>query len=212
MVPFISDTRATWVAATAPHPEIATALVIFQAAGGVALLALLTGGAPLLLATIGQALRERRGDLGWRLVTPLALGAVVIAYSWFAVHNWWVRQPLGPQDVTPGAKALRISFFALAFLCGGLSAWAVASAVGRARPGAGVARFTIIPGVIISVALGVCLIALVALTVLVFAYAPQLAGPVYLMPGMDGLTLCACLIAGVSVIRMRRPELDEEAV
>jgi hypothetical protein len=195
------------LAATSLHPEIAATLVVFQVAGGVALLALLAGGAPLLLATIAQALRERRGDLGWRLATPLALGAVVVAYSWFAVHNWWVRQPLGLQDVTPGATALRISFFALTFLCGGLSAWAVASAVSRAQLGVDMTRFTIIPGVIISVALGVCLIALVTLSVLVFAYAPQLAGPVYLMPGMDALTLCACLIAGASVIRMAQPDL-----
>lgn len=210
MIPFVGDARATWLAATTPHPEIGLALFIFKLAGAVALLTLFAGGAPLLLATIRQALRERRGDLGWRLAAPLALAAIVVAYSWFTVPNWWMRRPIGPQDLTPTATALRLSFFVLFFVCGVLSAWAVASAVGRAQPGDGVTRFTIIPSVIIAVAMAAALIALVALTALVFAYAPQLAGPIYLMPAMDALTLCASLIVGASVIRMAQPDGHEE--
>jgi hypothetical protein len=211
MVPFIGDSRATWLPATAAHPEIGLALAVFEATGALALFTLLAGGAPLLIATTSQALREGRRDIGWRLATPLALAVLLIAYSWFAVHNWWTGQPLGPQDLTPSATATRISFFALTFVFGVLSAWAVASAVSRGQPSAGVVRFTIIPSVIITLALGVCLAALVTLTVLVFAYAPELTGPTYLMPSFDALTLCACLIATVSVIRMATPDAGEDA-
>lgn len=211
MVPFIGDSRATWNAATAGHPEIPYALVTFQVAGGVAVLALLAGGAPLLVATARQALRERRRDMGWRLATPLALAAALIAYSWFAVPSWWRRQPLGPEDLTVTATAIRISFFALAFLFIGLSAWGVASAASRGQPSEGVIRFAIIPSAIITLALGVCLAALVTLTILVFLEAPQLAGPPYLMPSFDALMLCACLIAGASMIRMAIPREGERA-
>ncbi|HEX9038155.1 MAG TPA: hypothetical protein VF808_14315 [Ktedonobacterales bacterium] len=210
MVPFIGDTRATWDAATGPHPEIRYALLAFQLAGAVAMLALLVGGAPLLAATLRQALRERRRDLGWRLATPLVLGAALIAYSRFAVPNWWLGQRLGPQDLTPTATAFRISFFALTFVFIGLSAWSVASAAGHAQPGAGAVRFTVIPSLIIALALGAGLLALLTLTVLVFADAPQLAGPLWLMPAFDTLALCACLIAGAGLLRMAVPGEGEQ--
>lgn len=205
MVPFISDTPTTWNPLVSAHPEIGYALAAFRLAGVVAALALLAGGLPLLAATVGQALRDGRRDMGWRLASPLILAAALVAYSWFAVPTWWTGERLRPQDLTPTATAIRISFFALTFLFIGLSAWAVTSAAGRGQPGPGVVRFTVFPSLIISLALGIGLLALLALTALVYTEAPQLAGPPLMMPAFDALTLIACLIAGAAMLRMSRP-------
>lgn len=215
MVPFISDTPSTWNPLISAHPEIGYALAAFRLAGGVAMLALLVGGAPLLVATIGQALRERRLDLGWRLAAPIALAVALVAYSWFAVPTWWTGERLRPQDLTPTATAVRISFFALTFLFVALSAWAVASAAGRGQPGPGVVRFTIIPSLVIALALGMGLLALLSLTALVLTLAPQPAtqssGTPYYLFAFDAITLVACLIAGGAMLRMSRPGAGERA-
>jgi hypothetical protein len=216
MVPFISGSPATWDPLVLAHPEIGYALVAFRLAGVVAALALLVGGLPLLVATIGQAPREGRRDMGWRLAIPAVLAAALIAYSWVAVPTWWTGERLRPQDLTPTATAVRISFFALTFLFIGLSAWAVASAASRGQPGAGVVRFIVIPSLILALALAAGLIALVTLTALVMTLAPQTAtsadGSSYFLFAFDAITLVACLIAGGAMLRMSRPGAGEVAV
>lgn len=205
MVPFISDSPAQWNAATASHPEIPYTLAAFEMVGVVAVLALLVGGLPLLAVIARQALRERRRDLIWRLAMPVLLAGVLVAYSFVAVPGWWHRQPLGPHDLTIPAVWLRRSFFALAFLILGVSTWAITSAAARSQPGERVIRFTIIPGALVAQALCACLAALVTLTILVFVEAPQLARPLFLMPGFDLLLLGACWIAVAATRRMAAP-------
>lgn len=216
MVPFISDTPAAWNPLVSAHPQIGYALAAFRLAGVVAALALLAGGLPLLVATIGQALREGRRDMGWRLATPLALAAALIAYSWYAVPTRWTGERLRPQDLTPAATAIRISFFALTFLFIGLSAWVVASAADRGQPDAGVVRFTVIPSLIVALALVSGFIALLTLTALVTTLAPPAVinsdGSPYFLLAFDAITLVACLIAGAAMLRMSWPGAGERGV
>lgn len=205
MVPFIADAPGAWNTATASHPEIGYALAAFQVGGGVAVLALLGGGLPLLVAMVRQALRERRRDLLWRLATPLVLAVVLVGYSFVAQPNWWHRQPGSAHDLVGSPVWIRLSFFVLAFLIGAVSTWALTSAATRSQPSEGIIRFTIIPGMLVALAICVCLAALLTLTILVFAEAPTLAGPWYLMLSFLLLLLGACWIAGAAVIRMVTP-------
>ena len=103
MIPFISDTPATWQSATVQHPEVATALLLFMGAGAAAIVALLIGGIPLLVVSVAQAVRGRR-DIGWRLVMPLLLGVVLAAFSLVAQPTWWRRFGLQLPPPRCGSK------------------------------------------------------------------------------------------------------------
>jgi hypothetical protein len=97
---------------------------------------------------------------------------------------------------------LQPSFFILTFIIIGVSAWAITSAAIRSQVSERIIRFTRIPGLLIGLALWISFATLLILTILVFAEAPQLAGPVFLLPVFDGLLLCSCGIAAAAMKRM----------
>jgi hypothetical protein len=199
MVPFIRDTPDTWNAATAHHPEIIASLLLFVGAGAVAVIAVLIGGIPLLVASVAQAVWGRRPDVWARLLIPVLLGMVLVAFSLVAQPAWWAR--FGVRLPT-SALWLKVGFFLLAFLVLGGSTWALASALTRSNFSDSLLRFLRLPGFLLGVALWSAFLAVLALTILVMQEEPQLAEPGFLLPGFAAVVLCACGLASAALKRM----------
>jgi hypothetical protein len=204
MVPFIQDSPVEWTANTQNHPEIRLILGAFQTSGAIAVLVLLIVALPLWGVMARQALQQRRSDILLRLLTPVVLAGVLVAYSRVAQPHWWqrfARAQLAPQP----SDWVKLSFFALAFVCFGVSVWAFTSALRRSEISERGLRLLRIPSLLLAATIGICTVALVALTVVIFVEAPQLAAPFYLMPSFDVVLGLACCIAGAAAWRMLAP-------
>lgn len=197
----IRDPLADWDLATAAHPEIRASLIALQWAGGIATLALLAGGAPILLAVVRRAIAQRRRDVLLLLSFPLFMIAILALYGWLA-SPWWIqtRSP-GTQILTPLALVLQLGLALLLLVTVVGSAWAVAAAVARAEPDDAVLRFALIPAALLTIAIAIGLLAQIALTVLVLAEAPQLAGPPLGLPFFALLMAAALWIALAALLR-----------
>ena len=200
MVQFIGDTPAVWNVATAHHLEIRTALTCFIMAGAVAMVALLVGGIPVLTTIVAQAIQGQRRDLRWRLLLPIVLGILLVAFSLVAQPSWWSRR-LG-VTLPASAIGVKVSFFIVAFLTLGVSTWAIISAATRSALSDRLLRFIRLPGLVVGLALWSGFLALLTLTILVVREAPQLADPGFLLPIFAGVVLCACGIASTALKRL----------
>lgn len=107
---FVSDSPAQWTAATRAHPELVVALIVLNAAGLLALLAVLGGCLALVLVAIAQAWRQRN----WRLLA-LALapvGAALLASAatlLFAPSAHLFLAGGARVPLTTGAQTVRVA-------------------------------------------------------------------------------------------------------
>jgi hypothetical protein len=152
---------------------------VLDLAGIAATLALAVGGLPILVAALGQVVAERRWGRLALFAVPLLAAAALVIYWVVAVPESGARQSSVPDaPLTPLAVALQVGLVVLLLGAVGGSAAAIAAAIGRSAVPAGLLRFALVPAGIAATALALGLLGAVALTVLIFADAPQVsAGP-----------------------------------
>jgi hypothetical protein len=208
-VNFVRDPLPPWEEATRLHPELLTALTIEQAAGGVAFLALLAGGLPILFSIVRQAIAGRRWSvLLWLCVPPIAF-ALLIGYGLLTVSASTVRQSSAPNaPLTPLAFILQLSLLLLFVIAVILSVYAIARAVNRSTLDTRLLRLMLWPAAIITLAIGVGLAATIALTAFSYVDAPQL-GPgnlaaVAVVMGIATVLAVFALRRGVAAARYAR--------
>ena len=192
----VRDPLPIWRSTVAAHPELLSALTILDAAGSLAVLALLLGGLPILVAALGQAVSARRWGLLALFSVPLLAAAALIVYWIVAIPASTARQP-GASDApfTPLAIGLQLGLVALLLLAIGGSVAAIASAVGRSELSERLLRFALLPAGLATIALAVGLGGAVALTALIFAEAPQIGSSPPLHAGVLLLMLAAVALA-----------------
>lgn len=171
------DPLPLWESTVRAHPEIRTALDVVNAAGLVALLAVLAGGLPILLSTVRAALSARRWRVLLLFAVPFVMLVAIAVYTLLASAAWAQRAAPGSQDLTPLAAALQLGFAALCLLTVILSVAAVVRAVTRSDLSDPVLRFALVPATIVTVALVAALLATAVLASLTIAEAPELGSP-----------------------------------
>ena len=171
------DPLPVWESTVRTHPEIRTALDVVNAAGLLALLAILVGGVPILYGTLRAATRARRWGVLLHFVVPLLLLALLVVYALLASGAWAQRVSSHSQDLTPLAVALQLGFVALFLLAVAGSVAAIAWAVSRSDLSERVLRFALVPATVATAALTAALLATAALTALTLSEAPQLDSP-----------------------------------
>jgi hypothetical protein len=194
-VQFVRDPLPQWEHVTLLHPEIRAALVIVQAAGLVALLAVLVGGLPILFLALQQAIRASMRNVLLLLAVPILAVAAFAVYAALAlgpsIASAQHATPSAP--FTPLALVLQFGFAALFFLAIGGSTAAIALAVARSEPSERVLRFALAPAAIATLAIGVGLVATLTLGTLAIADAPQIFPP-------GQVTIVALLMLAATVL------------
>jgi hypothetical protein len=174
-VGLVRDPLTIWENTVRLHPEILLAFSIVQAAGGIAFLALLAGGLPILFATLRHAILTRRWKLLLLLLAPPIAWAILAAYGLLTISASTARQSLSPNaPLTPLAFLLQLSLvlFFLAALGGSVAA--VAQAVSRSYVDLRLLRLMLWPAAGVTVSIGIAMAATIALTALSYMEAPQL--------------------------------------
>jgi len=197
---FVRDPLPVWRSATSAHPELFASLTLLDVGGSLATLAVLVGGVPLVCTALAQALAARR----WRLLGLFAMPAIaailllvstLVVFPASTVHQSSATGAL----FTPWAVALQLSLILLWLIAIGGSVAAIAVALSQSDLNEGILRFALLPARITVGALGLGLMGALALTVLIFAEAPQLSSWPPLQLG-DPLLMCtAVLLAGAAL-------------
>ncbi len=175
----VRDPLPTWQDTVRLHPEIGAALSVLDIAGLFAVLAILVGGIPILWATFQQAIRARRRDVPLLLLSPFAAIATLASYVLLTSGASTMRAQNGSPDApfTPLALALQFGLVALFLVAVAGGTGAVALAIARSELSERLVRFALAPAAIASVAIGVGVMAWLALTVLIWSEAPRLNSP-----------------------------------
>lgn len=195
------DPLPLWERTVHAHPEIRTALDGVNAAGILALCAILLGGVPIMFTALRTAVRSRR----WVVVilfvgVPFGLLAVLIVYALLASGLWAQRISPGSQDVTPLAAALQLGFLVLFLLTVIGSVASVAWAVVRSDLSERVLRFALVPAAVATAALTAALVATAVLAALTLSEAPEIGAPQTLVPVL-ALTLAAAVVSFAGLVR-----------
>lgn len=167
------DPLPTWESVVRVHPEIRTALDAVNAAGLLALLAILAGGLPILFSTLRSAASARRWSVLLLFGVPFLMLALIALYALLASGTWTQRAAPGSQDFTPLAAMLQLGFFVLFLLTIVVSVAAVARAVSRSDLGERVLRFALVPAAVATAALLAALVATAVLAALTISEAPE---------------------------------------
>ncbi|HLY31114.1 MAG TPA: hypothetical protein VKQ36_08790 [Ktedonobacterales bacterium] len=169
---FVSDTPSLWQSATQAHPELGVALTTLNLAGMLALLAVLVGGIPLLLAAFGRAVADRRWDVLLLLAIPALVALVYVGITIASVAAFGALQ--GPFPMTPPAIRPWLALGALVAASG--STVALAFAIGRSELGLRMARFALIAAGMATISMGVGMLAGVSLIALISVEAQEQLG------------------------------------
>jgi hypothetical protein len=174
----VRDPLPVWESVVRLHPEIRTAFVIVQAAGLVAFLAILAGGLPILFAALKHAFSARRWKLLLLFAVPFLALAALVGYGLLA-SPWWTRtQSSAPTfTLTPLAVALQLGLIVMFCLAVAGSTAAVGVAVARSELSERIVRLALVPAAVATLAIGVGLVATLALWALILAEATQLESP-----------------------------------
>jgi hypothetical protein len=172
----VRDPLPVWEAAAGAHPELRTMLNLLDLAGLVAILAVLGGGAPILVASLAQAVRaRRRRQLLLFSVPPLAV-ALFALFAIFAIPASGSRVSNTPgAPLSALAVILQLGLVLILLLAAVGSAAAIAAAVSNSEVGEGLLRFGLLTAGAVTVALAVGLVAGISLTALIFLEAPQVS-------------------------------------
>lgn len=181
---------------------------VIVAGSVVALLAMIAGGIPILLAALKRAVTERRWDiLALFAVPPLSL-AMLIGHTLLLTKLVDAVGPLAVHD--PLNIVLALSLVGAFLLAAIASTVAVSIAVTRSEIGGYLYRFALVPGAIATLAMGVMLVATITWGVSLWVYAPQLFNSddgilatnfAASWLGVVVVMAFATCVAGVSVVR-----------
>ena len=169
----LADPQAPFDAVAAAHGEVGAAFTVVVAGSIVALLAILTGGAPICCAVVARAITTRQRDiLSLCAVPPVAL----IALTGWTLLVARELSPNGHGLIVPTVLTvvLALSWVGLCGLAVIVSVVAVALAVARSAIGATLWRFALAPAAVATPAMAVTLTATVLWGASVKAYAPVL--------------------------------------
>lgn len=200
---YLRDPLPTWETVTRLHPEIALTLNVLDLAGLVALLAILVGGLPLLLASIQSAWAEKRWGRLSLLGLPFLTGAALVFYSIFASSQWATRTaPAANAPLTTTAIVLQLGLLILTLVVVASTVAALALVVARSERNERLVRFALVPAGITTIGVLVGLGAAIALTILTTEEAPSVAtsniAPIVLaMMALAGVLAVSALVRGV---------------
>jgi hypothetical protein len=201
----VADPAPAWRAAVGAHPALGAAYLAVRLAGLAAALAVLAGGAPILLASLAGALRARRRDLLLLWATPLCAAAALAGYALPASAAWAATRTPGPDaPLTPLALVLQLGFVLLCLLAGGASVAAVALAVARSDLSARLLRLALAPAAVATAALGAGFAATLALGGLLAAWAPDTLAAGTLWPVLLLIVLLMAGACGLAAVALRR--------
>lgn len=170
----LPDPLATWEPATSAHPELVWLYRAAQGAGFLALLAVLAGGAPLVLIALKQAYQTHRRDV----LRPLALATIVtvlyvadtaVTFAVVATRPGVGLKPLRPIDVWLTDTWLLFSVIGLI-----VGTVCVSLVVTRGEVGASLIRLALIPAAMTTLCIAVSLGATAALAARITGEAPGL--------------------------------------
>jgi hypothetical protein len=178
-VRFVRDPIPIWESVVQVHPEVRMALMAVDAAGVIAVLAIVVGGVPILYVVLRNAFRDRRWRLLGLLALPLIAVAALMGYAALASGAWTQRATNGTPEApfSPLALGLQLGLVILLFAVVGSSTVTVALAVGRSHFSNRLLRFALIPATVVTLGIMAGLVATIVLTVLILTEAPQLASP-----------------------------------
>jgi hypothetical protein len=196
----VRDPLAPWENVVRLHPEILTVFSIEQIAGGVAFLAMVAGGLPILLATLRHAIRTRRWNLLLLLCIPVVAVATLLVYGLLTVSASTTRQSTLPSaPLTPLAVLLQLGLLVLFVMALVVSVAAVAQAVNQSDLNEELLRLVLWPAAILTAAILVGLLAAAILTAEGFTEAPELA------PGnLLAMTVLMAVATFLAVFALRR--------
>jgi hypothetical protein len=196
----VRDPLPDWESIVRLHPDILTVFSIEQIAGGVAFLATLAGGLPILFAIVRHAVRIRRWNLLlWLCVPELAVAALAV-YGLLTISASTTRQSSLPSaPLTPLAVVLQLGLLVLFVATVVASVAAVAQAVNQSDLSEVLLRLVLWPAAIVTAAILVGLLAAAILTAEGFTEAPKLA------PGnLLAMTVLMAVAAFLAVFALRR--------
>lgn len=205
----VKDPLDVWEATTRQYPALLPIFEVAQATGLIVLLALLVGGAPLVVDALRDALRSRRRGVVLLFLTPIFAVGGLVAFAALTLGASTARAAPGGADAPLTPLAVVLQLVLLVLLAGVIvgSVVAVSLAIVRAQVEARLLRFALLPAGVALVAMVAGAGATLALTVLSYQEAPQLApgelaGCVVVMVGALGL---AGVALGRGVRAARQP-------
>lgn len=167
----VRDPLPIWEKAVAAHPELLASLTILDLASGIAALAVLVGGLPLLVSALKQSIATRRWGLLALFAIPLLAAAALVIVG-LADIPWSSVSQSGQVNMLQPI-AVQLGLVLLLLLAVGGSAAAIAAAIGHSEVSARALRFALLPAGIATGALALGLLAALALNALIFTEAPQ---------------------------------------
>ncbi len=172
----VRDPLPVWEAAASAHPELRTMLNLLDLAGLVAILAVLGGGAPILVASLAQAVRARRPRQLLLFCVPPLAAALFALFAIVAIPASGSRVSNSPgAPLSALAVILQLGLVLVLLLAALGSAAAIAAAISNSEVGEGLLRFGLLAAGAVTVTLTVGLLAGLSLTVLIFLEAPQVS-------------------------------------
>ncbi|MGI8857613.1 MAG: hypothetical protein ACR2JW_17905 [Thermomicrobiales bacterium] len=197
----VRDPLPDWLGIVRLHPEIRTAFVAAQIAGIVALLAVVVGGLPMLYTMLKQAITGGNARVRRPLLVLVLAFVVLPGYAALARGSWGTKQRPGTDaPLTPLAVVLQLVFFALALLAIGAGTTAVAVAIARSEPDERIVRFALVPAMVVTVAMGATMVAVIVLGLLIQHTAPHL----FPLWQLAVILLLMGVATGVAAIALRR--------
>lgn len=198
---FVRDPLPIWRSATSAHPELLASLTLLDAGGGLATLAVLLGGVPLVCTALAQAVATRCWKLLGLFAVPVFAAMLLLVSTLVVFPASTVRQSGAAGALfTPWAVALQLSLILLWLLAIGGSVIAVTVALSQSDLNEAILRFVMLPARITVGALILGLAGALALTVLIFAEAPQLSSWPPLQVG-DPLLMCTAVVLAGTALR-----------
>jgi len=151
------------------HPILAIAYIAVEVGAVLSLLAILVGGLPLAFAALRFAFANGRRDILVRFAVPPIALLVIFGTLWAAVAGH-----IGSNaEATPG-RYLAFGVLVAVFVAGAIaSTAAVLGAIARSEIDDPLLRFTFLPGVLATVAMGAMLVASVGWSIGLLQAAPS---------------------------------------
>lgn len=190
----LPDPLATWDPATAAHPELAWLYRIAQGAGFIGLLALLAGGAPLVLMALKQAYQTRRREVLRPLAVAAAITAAYVAYTLVTFVVAASRPGTGIRPLRPIDAVMSLIWLLFSVVGLIVGTVCVSLAVSRGEVSASLIRLVLIPAAVTTLCIAVSLGATATLAALIANEVPGL------MDSQDsGGAVLACILGFMAV-------------
>ena len=197
-----------WIFALSAHPMFGIAFSAIELAGFFVVPLILVGGMPLLIAALWQAIAHRRWGVSLLLTIPLCAAlltaiavGILFAYYFYWLHQRYVGVPGAFAMVLPFVPGVQVIAGLAVIAVLGVCATAIIGSVQRTELSLPLARFSLIPAGLVTIAMvfgtigGVCEIALVSVV------APHLGAPLLLVALIVFLLLAAAALASVALWR-----------